>query len=109
MQRPAHVKRLSVRTVLFLGLAAFLPVAFGAQPASTLVLRHGVLIDGTGAAPAEDDTVVIAGDKIIAVGPSQSVNIPRGSHIVDVHGKTIMPGLADMHVHLVGGWDGNAV
>src|ERR1700733_1540411 len=107
MQRP--IKCLAVRSFLLLSLAVFSPFVLCAPPATTLVLRHGVLIDGTGAAVVEDDTVVISGDKIIAVGPSAAVNVPHGSQIIDVHGKTIMPGLADMHVHLVGGWDGNAV
>jgi imidazolonepropionase-like amidohydrolase len=80
-----------------------------AQSAPPLVLRHGVLIDGTGNAAVEDGTVVIAGDKIIAVGASQAIAVPPGSRIIELHGKAIMPGLADMHVHLVGGWDGYAV
>jgi imidazolonepropionase-like amidohydrolase len=109
MQRPANRKHQAVRSLLLLGLSVLLPVVLSAQPAPTLVLRHGVLIDGTGVAPVEDDTVVISGDKIVAVGPSQTVPIPRGSRVIELHGKTIMPGLADMHVHLVGGWDGNAV
>ena len=109
MQRPAFLQRLPVRTFLLLSLAFFPPFVLSAPPATTLVLRHGVLIDGTGAAAVEDDTVVISGDKIVAIGPSAAVNVPHGSRIIDVHGKTIMPGLAVMHVHLVGGWDGNAV
>ena len=65
MQRPAFLQRLPVRTFLLLSLAFFPPFVLSAPPATTLVLRHGVLIDGTGAAAVEDDTVVISGDKII--------------------------------------------
>ena len=80
-----------------------------AQAQRPIVLTHGVVIDGNGGAPIEDGTVVILGAKISAVGPSDSTSFPTNARVIDVAGKTIMPGLADMHVHLVGGWDGEAV
>jgi hypothetical protein len=50
---------------------------------------------------------VIRGDRIEAVGTN--VSVPAGAQILDVSGATVMPGLADMHVHLLGGWDGEGV
>ena len=47
-----------------------------------------------------DHTVVVVGDRIESLGPSASLNPPRGSTVIDGTGKYLMPGLADMHVHL---------
>ncbi|TLZ24673.1 MAG: amidohydrolase, partial [Gammaproteobacteria bacterium] len=66
-------------------------------------------MDGTGAPAVEHATVVIRGAAIEAAGPAGQVKIPSGAAVTDLHGKVLMPGLADMHVHLLGGWDGHAV
>lgn len=47
-----------------------------------------------------DQVVLAAGDQIIAVGNSDEVETPRGANIIDGHGSYLMPGLADMHVHI---------
>ena len=53
-----------------------------------------------GAAAVETDrTVLIAGDHIVAVGPSASTPVPPGAQVVDGHGKWVIPGLVDSHVH----------
>ncbi|HET9389595.1 MAG TPA: amidohydrolase family protein, partial [Steroidobacteraceae bacterium] len=83
------------------GMASAVDVALHA-------FTNAVLIDGTGAPAVEHATVVIRGEKIEAAGPSSSIQVPRGAGTTDLHGKVLMPGLADMHVHLVGGWDGHA-
>jgi hypothetical protein len=69
---------------------------------------NAVLIDGTGAAALEHATIVVRGETIESAGAASAVRIPPGARITDLHGKVLMPGLADMHVHLVGGWDGHA-
>ena len=43
------------------------------------------------------------------MGVSDSVAVPADARVIDVAGKTVMPGLADMHVHLLGGWDGESI
>ncbi len=48
-----------------------------------------------------DQTVVVSGDRITAVGPSDALPPPDGAAIVDVHGAYVTPGLIDMHVHIV--------
>jgi hypothetical protein len=78
-----------------------------AQPAQAFT--NAVLIDGTGAAAVEHATVVIRGATIEAAGPAAQVKVPPGAAVTDLHGMVLMPGLADMHVHLLGGWDGHAV
>jgi hypothetical protein len=57
------------------------------------------LIDGTGAPPVPDAVVVTDGDRIVAAGPSAKVAVPAGARVVDVAGKTMLPGLWDMHAH----------
>lgn len=47
----------------------------------------------------DNGTIVIQGDRILAVGPSGSVTIPAGAKTVDMAGKTIIPGLIDAHAH----------
>jgi hypothetical protein len=60
------------------------------------------VIDVTGAPPQPDSTVVISDSRITAVGPSSSLHIPSGTKVIDASGKFLIPGLADMHVHLTG-------
>jgi imidazolonepropionase-like amidohydrolase len=67
--------------------------------ASTLAIVGGTLIDGTGAAPVADAAVVIRNGRIVAAGPRSKVKIPKDANVVDAHGKTILPGLWDMHAH----------
>jgi len=93
--------RVAVGSVVGILLCASVATA---QPITALV--HGRVIDGTGGTPLADATVVLRADRIEAVGAFSSVQIPAGARVIDVAGKTIMPGLADMHVHLTGGWDG---
>lgn len=60
----------------------------------------GTLIDGTGREPLQDSAVLIEGSRIKSLGLSDEVDIPDGTKVVDISGKTIMPGLIDAHVHL---------
>ncbi len=54
----------------------------------------------------ERGTIVVRGNRIVAVGPSGRVAIPAGARRIDVTGKTIMPGIVDAHAHLGGPGDG---
>jgi imidazolonepropionase-like amidohydrolase len=67
--------------------------------AETLALVGETLIDGTGAAEVPDAAVVIKKGRIVAVGPKSTVKIPRNATVIDETGKTILPGLWDMHAH----------
>ncbi|HMK39613.1 MAG TPA: amidohydrolase family protein [Bacteroidota bacterium] len=64
-----------------------------------IALVGGTLIDGTGAAPVKDAAVVIENGRITAAGPRGNVRIPPSAHVVNVAGKSILPGLWDMHAH----------
>jgi imidazolonepropionase-like amidohydrolase len=66
----------------------------------SVALRHVEIIDGTGAPPRTDQTLVIVGGRIAAVGPAASVAIPPGAAVRDYAGFAVLPGLVGMHDHL---------
>ncbi len=70
------------------------------DPTSTLAIVGGTIIDGNGGPPIEDGTIVIQGNRIAAVGPSASVEVPEGASVIDGSGKFVTPGFIDGNVHL---------
>ena len=70
-----------------------------AVDAPVIALTHARLIDGTGAPPREDQTLVIEGGKIAAIGPSSSATVPQGATAIDLSGKSVIPGLIMLHEH----------
>jgi len=92
-----------------LAILLFSSLFAGAAGDSPTAIIHGRLIDGLGGNPVADATVVIRGRSIEYAGPSSGAAVPKDAHIIDARGKTVMPGLADMHVHLQGAWDGTSV
>jgi len=77
-----------------------IPVKPGPQgPDRVLVLRGGRIFDGTGAA-AHEGTLVIERNKISKILPASSSDWPKNAEVVDVAGKTMLPGLIDLHTHL---------
>jgi imidazolonepropionase-like amidohydrolase len=70
-----------------------------APPAVPIVLEGARLIDGTGRPPRDNAALVIEGDKITAVGVAGKLARPKGARVIDVHGRTIIPGLISAHSH----------
>jgi len=68
--------------------------------APVIALTHVRVIDGTGAAAREDQTIVIARGKIASVGEAASADIPKDAQVLDLHGYSVIPGLVGMHDHL---------
>lgn len=68
--------------------------------ASVVALTHVEIIDGTGAAPVADQTIVLDHGKIASVGPATAAQIPSGAKTIDLSGHTVYPGLVGMHEHL---------
>ena len=67
--------------------------------AQTIALKHVRIIDGTGAKPVADRTVIIEGGKIAAIlGPKAKV--PAGAAVLDMTGRSLLPGLVGMHNHM---------
>jgi imidazolonepropionase-like amidohydrolase len=68
--------------------------------APVVALTHVRVIDGTGAAPREDQTIVIAEGKIQSIAPSTTAAVPTGAQVLDLKGYTVLPGLVGMHDHM---------
>jgi len=69
---------------------------------SVVIVRGGKLIDGTGADPVDDPCIVIEGEHITKIGKAKDLDLPKDAKFVDATGKTVMPGLIDCHLHLLG-------
>jgi imidazolonepropionase-like amidohydrolase len=82
--------------------ASFSPVTknFISVDLPVVVLEHVRVIDGTGAAAVTDQTVVIENGMIREIGKSASVSIPAGARVMDLTGRSVIPGLVGMHDHL---------
>jgi imidazolonepropionase-like amidohydrolase len=68
-------------------------------PAGRVALTHVRVIDGTGGAPTEDQTILIDGSRIAAVQPA-SAAVPQRYTLLDLTGATVIPGIVGMHNHL---------
>ncbi|HLO20797.1 MAG TPA: amidohydrolase family protein [Sphingomicrobium sp.] len=73
--------------------------AFVKVPAGQVAITHLHIIDGTGAPPMDDQTLLIDGAKIAAIQPA-SAPVPAGYRMIDGSGETAMPGIVGMHNHL---------
>ena len=74
------------------------------------LLTGSKVIDGNGGIPIEDGVILMKEDEIKAVGQKGSISIPEGAdiNVIDYQGMTILPGLIDCHVHLIGIGDGRS-
>ncbi len=65
-----------------------------------IALAHVRVIDGTGAAPRTDQTLIIGDGKIVALGDAATTKVPDGAKVLDLTGRTVIPGLVGMHDHM---------
>jgi imidazolonepropionase-like amidohydrolase len=72
-----------------------------AQPPPALALVGGALVDGTGAGPVRDSVILVRGDRIERVGTMTTLPVPAGYERISTEGMTVLPGLWDLHVHLI--------
>lgn len=101
--------------IIIPAVCALLPAGGNAQQASSLAdsvrafvkvsapvvaLTHARIIDGTGAAPRADQTIIIAAGKIRSIGDSATTPSPADAQVLDLTGKTVIPGLVGMHDHM---------
>ena len=70
------------------------------RPAGPVAIVGGMLVDGHGGQPLHHSVVVIEGAKITAIGTVDTLKPPAGAAIVDGRGKTVLPGLIDLHCHV---------
>jgi len=89
----------SVLIVLLLLSVAGIPHSAAARQVRALV--GGTLIDGFGGPPIRNSVILIRGERIEAVGSVGSLAVPAGAEVISTEGMTVLPGLWDMHVHLM--------
>ena len=90
-------------TPLIAALAAAGAVTSSALAAEQFVAVHaGKLVDVVTGKVLNDQTIVIDGERITAVGPAGSVAVPAGARVIDLSHATVLPGLIDAHTHLTG-------
>jgi imidazolonepropionase-like amidohydrolase len=76
-------------------------ISRSAQASRPLALVGGTLIDGFGAPPIRNSVVLVQGERISAVGQVGTLPVPPGAEVISTEGMTVLPGLWDMHVHLM--------
>src|SRR5689334_11870157 len=104
----AAMKRLLILIVLFCSTvsaqqrAQLSPAvrAYVSVDAPVIALTHARVIDGTGAAPREDQTLILNNGVITTMGSSASTDVPAGAQTIDLTGKSVIPGLVMVHEHL---------
>ena len=75
-------------------------------PTGTVALVGARIITMKGDEVIDKGTIIVEGNRIVEIGAENSVKIPKGAYQLDCHGKTIIPGLVDVHAHLGNSWNG---
>lgn len=95
-----RVTQLPAMATVIVGALALAPAA-SAQPRGSgqLAIVGGMLIDGHGGKPIHNSVVLVENDTIKAIGTADTLQVPPGARVIDARGKTVMPGLIDLHSH----------
>ena len=96
-------RALSALLVLPIAVSGLLAIniTITAQPQTLKALVGGTLIDGYGSKPIRNSVIIIEGERIKAVGQVGVLPIPAGAEVISTEGMSVLPGLWDMHVHLM--------
>ena len=87
-----------MKVVFFLLISCFLASSALAEKKA---LVGGTLINGLGSTPIQDSVILVDGETIEQIGTVKSLAVPKGYEIISTEGMSVMPGLWDMHVHLM--------
>ena len=87
--------------IVSVSLSAASALPADAWTAPTIAVVGARIIDGYGQAPIENGAILIKGQRIVAVGSKAEVAIPAGTKIIDASGRTVIPGMIEMHAHLI--------
>jgi imidazolonepropionase-like amidohydrolase len=79
----------------------FIPTLFFSSKAQVKALVGGTLIDGFGGKPIQNSVIIVEGETIRQVGMVGQVQIPKGAEVISTEGMSVLPGLWDMHVHMM--------
>jgi imidazolonepropionase-like amidohydrolase len=94
--------RRCLSAILFVSIALTVTAAGPPQnPPQVKALVGGTLVDGYGGRPLFNSVVLVDGERIKAVGEVGKLSVPAGAEIISTEGMTVLPGLWDMHVHLM--------
>src|SRR5262245_22813382 len=105
MSEPRHALfpalRRALQTLLIATLGALALTAHAQSSGPQKALVGGTLIDGFGGPPLRNSVVLIEGAKIVAIGQVGTLAVPQGAEVISTEGMSVLPGLWDMHVHLM--------
>lgn len=87
-------------TVIFMMLVAAPVMGQQSATSNRYAIIGGMLLDGYEAPPVHNSVVLVEGNRIMAAGPASEVDVPAGIPVIDARGKTVMPGMIDLHIHL---------
>ena len=96
--RNSSLRILAVSLALVVGLG---PRVVASQNARVKALVGGTLIDGNGGTPIKNSVIIVDGERIRAVGQVGTLAVPAGAEVISTEGMSVLPGLWDMHVHLM--------
>ena len=89
-----------MRKAITLGILVAALFCTASIDAQVTVLTHATVIDGTGAEPQKDVTIVMENGRIRDTGPSSKISVPAGAAVVDLKGKFVAPGIINAHGHV---------
>ena len=89
-----------MRKAITLGILVAALFCTASIDAQVTVLTHATVIDGTGAEPQKDVTIVMENGRIRDTGPSSKIPVPAGAAVVDLKGKFVAPGIINAHGHV---------
>jgi len=92
---------LAAAVALAAGLAISPAQPLAQQTSRLKALVGGTLIDGFGGTPIRNSVVLVDGERITAVGQVGQLDVPAGAEVISTEGMSVLPGLWDMHVHLM--------
>ena len=88
------------RVVLIAGAVAMMAGSAAQAQQADFAIVNATVLPMTKFERLGGQTVLVKGDRIVAVGPVSKIQVPAGALRIDATGKVLMPGLVDMHVHL---------